>query len=150
MAECWNYQYDYIYNVILSDDWFCEIMTEITYYAELRNLILQMERDMSIVSLTEIEKKVISALIILSNKEQKPIHLDQLREHPLVKSMPQPSLYRAFQTLIKSGYIDKVGTERSGLYVPQIKKFSWFTPDDHVINVFWYIIKFDIPIIGVL
>ncbi len=99
-------------------------MTEITYYAELRNLILQMERDMSIVSLTEIEKKVISALIILSNKEQKPIHLDQLREHPLVKSMPQPSLYRAFQTLIKSGYIDKVGTERSGLYVPQIKKFS--------------------------
>lgn len=99
-------------------------MSEIKYYAELRNLILQMEADMSISSLTEIEKKVVSALIILSNKDNKPIHLDELREHPLVKSMPQPSLYRAFQTLIKSGYIDKVGTERSGLYIPQKERFS--------------------------
>ena len=99
-------------------------MSDIKYYAELRHLILQMESDMSISSLTEIEKKVISALIILSNKEKKPIHLDQLRKHPLVQSMPQPSLYRAFQTLIKSGYINKVGTERSGLYVPQTERFS--------------------------
>jgi hypothetical protein len=99
-------------------------MSDIKYYAELRNLILQMESDMSIASMTEIEKKVISALIILSSKEKKPIHLDQIRGHPLVKSMPQPSLYRAFQTLIKSGYIDKVGTERSGLYVPQTDRFS--------------------------
>jgi hypothetical protein len=100
------------------------IMSDIKYYAELRNLIMQMESDMSIASMTEIEKKVISALIILSSKEKKPVHLDQIREHPLVESMPQPSLYRAFQTLIKSGYIDKVGTERSGLYVPQTDRFS--------------------------
>lgn len=99
-------------------------MTDIKYYAELRHLILQMESDMSIASMTEIEKKVLSALIILSSKEKKPIHLDQIREHPLVQSMPQPSLYRAFQTLIKSGYINKVGTERSGLYVPQTDRFS--------------------------
>jgi hypothetical protein len=99
-------------------------MSDIKYYAELRNLIMQMESDMSIASMTEIEKKVISALIILSSKEKKPVHLDQIREHPLVESMPLPSLYRAFQTLIKSGYIDKVGTERSGLYVPQTDRFS--------------------------
>ena len=44
-------------------------MSDIKYYAELRRIILQMESDMSISSLTEIEK-VISALIILSNKEK--------------------------------------------------------------------------------
>jgi hypothetical protein len=99
-------------------------MPQIQYYAQLRNLIMQMETDLSIASLTEIEKKVISALIMLSQEQQEPIHLDQLRDHPLVHNMPQPSLYRAFQTLIKSGFINKVGSERSGLYMPNTDQFS--------------------------
>ena len=99
-------------------------MPQIQYYAQLRNLIMQMETDLSIASLTEIEKKVISALIMLSQEQQEPIHLDQLRDHALLNNMPQPSLYRAFQTLIKSGFIAKVGSERSGLYMPNTARFG--------------------------
>ncbi len=47
-------------------------MSDIKYYAELRHLILQMESDMSISSLTEIEKKVISASSFYQTKKKSP------------------------------------------------------------------------------
>lgn len=99
-------------------------MSRIEYYAQLRKLITQMEVDMGIADLTEIERKVISALVLISDGSNQPIHINQIRHHALLESMPLPSLYRAFQNLIKAKLIKKAGTTRSGLYLPQFKRIS--------------------------
>ena len=99
-------------------------MSRIEYYAQLRKLITQMEADMGIADLSEIERNVISAMVLVSEGTDKPIHLSQLRDHALLASMPQPSLYRAFQNLIKAKLIKKAGTSRSGLYSPKFKRIS--------------------------
>jgi DNA-binding IclR family transcriptional regulator len=44
------------------------------------------------------------------------VHLNDIRDHALTASIPAPSLYRSFQTLINMGLINKVGSARSGLY----------------------------------
>ena len=99
-------------------------MSRIEYYAQLRKLITQMEIDIGIADLTEIERKVISALVLVSEGTGQPVHLSQLRHHVLLESMPQPSLYRAFQNLIKARLIKKAGTARSGLYLPQLDRIG--------------------------
>ncbi|MDB2390745.1 hypothetical protein N9X12_05955 [Alphaproteobacteria bacterium] len=91
-------------------------MSSFSHYANLRQLIAEMEQDLKISSLTEIDKKVISTLVLLRGNKDQPVHLDDIRNHDLTSSIPSPTLYRSFQTLINNGFIEKVGSVRSGLY----------------------------------
>ena len=91
-------------------------MSSISHYANLRQLLVEMEHDLQIASLTEIDKKVMSTLVLLSGDKDQPVHLDDIRKHNLTHTIPSPTLYRSFQTLIKKGFIQKVGSVRSGLY----------------------------------
>ena len=91
-------------------------MSSFNHYANLRQLLAEMEHDLKISSLTEIDKKVMSTLVLLRGDTDQPVHLDDIRNHELTHSIPSPTLYRSFQTLIKNGFIEKVGSVRSGLY----------------------------------
>ena len=91
-------------------------MSTIGHYATLRNLLREMERDLHISSLSEIDKRVISTLVLLDAGRYETVHLNDIRKHALTESIPAPSLYRSFQTLINKGLISKVGSARSGLY----------------------------------
>ena len=91
-------------------------MSSLSHYANLRQLLAEMEHDLQIDSLTEIDKKVMSTLVLLRGDKDQPVHLDDIRNHSLTYAIPSPTLYRSFQTLIKNGYIQKVGSVRSGLY----------------------------------
>ena len=91
-------------------------MSSFSHYANLRQLLAEMEHDLQISSLTEIDKKVISTLVLLRGDTDQPVHLDDIRNHELTQYIPRPTLYRSFQTLIKNGFIKKVGSVRSGLY----------------------------------
>ena len=92
------------------------MMSSLSHYANLRQLLAEMEHDLKISFLTEIDKKVMSTLVLLSTDKDKPVHLDDIRNHDLTNSIPSPTLYRSFQTLINNGFIQKVGSVRSGLY----------------------------------
>ena len=91
-------------------------MSSLSHYANLRQLLAEMEHDLQIDTLTEIDKKVMSTLVLLRGDTDQPVHLDDIRNHSLTYAIPSPTLYRSFQTLIKNGYIQKVGSVRSGLY----------------------------------
>jgi len=91
-------------------------MSTMSHYANLRNLLLDMERDLKLSGLSEIDKRVMSTLVLLDDGRNGAVHLDDIREHALTQSIPAPSLYRSFQTLIRKGMILKVGSARSGLY----------------------------------
>ena len=91
-------------------------MPTIGHYATLRNLLLEMERDLQISGLSDIDKRVMSTLVLLDEGRNETVHLNAIRDHALTASIPAPSLYRSFQTLINMGLINKVGSARSGLY----------------------------------
>ena len=91
-------------------------MPTIGHYATLRNLLLEMERDLQITELSDIGKRVISTLVLVDERKYETVHLDDIRTHALTASTPAPSLYRSFQTLINMGLINRVGSPPSGLY----------------------------------
>ena len=91
-------------------------MPTIGHYASLRNLLFEMERDLQISGLSDIDKRVMSTLVLLDEGRYETVHLNDITDHALTASIPAPSLYRSFQTLINMGLINKVGSARSGLY----------------------------------
>ena len=91
-------------------------MSGLSHYANLRKLLMDMEQDLKLSGLTDIDKRVMSTLVLLDNGRKDTVHLSDIRDHALTASIPAPSLYRSFQTLINQGLITKVGSARSGLY----------------------------------
>ena len=85
-------------------------------YAKLREVLFQIEKDLGIEELTETERKVLAVLAKLSGGTKRHVKLDQIRQDEIVTDVPAPSLYRAFSTLQKQGYICRSGGQRSGLY----------------------------------
>ena len=85
-------------------------------YAKLREVLFQIEKDLGIEELTETERKVLAVLASLSGGTENNVSLDDIRQDAIVTDIPAPSLYRAFSTLQKRGYIDRSGGQRSGLY----------------------------------
>jgi DNA-binding IclR family transcriptional regulator len=85
-------------------------------YAKLRELLFQIEIDLGIEELTETERKVLAVLARLSGGTNCDVQLDQIRQDAIITDIPAPSLYRAFSTLQKRGYIGRSGGQRSGLY----------------------------------
>ena len=75
-----------------------------------------MERDLQISGLSDIDKRVMSTLVLLDEGRYETLHLNDIRNHALTASIPARSLYWFFQTLINIGLINKVGSARSGLY----------------------------------
>ena len=71
-------------------------MPNLSHYATLRNLLLEMERDLQITGLSDIDKRVISTLVLLDEGKYETVHLDDIRKHALTASIPAPSLYRSF------------------------------------------------------
>ncbi len=91
-------------------------MSTLSHYANLRSLLQSMEEDLQFAGLSDIDKRVVSTLVILGKNKDGAVHLNDIRDHALTASIPAPSLYRSFQTLIGKGMISKIGSERSGLY----------------------------------
>ena len=85
-------------------------------YAKLREVVFQIEKDLGIEEFTETERKVLAVLANLSGGTKNNVSLDDIRQDTIVTDIPAPSLYRAFSTLQKRGYIDRSGGQRSGLY----------------------------------
>ena len=91
-------------------------MSTIGHYATLRHLLLKMEKVLNFSGLSDIDKRVMSTLVLVDGGRNETLNLNDIRDHALTASIPAPSLYRSFQTLINEGLINKVGSARSGLY----------------------------------
>ena len=91
-------------------------MAILNSYAKLRELLFQIEVDLGIEELTETERKVLAALARLSGGTNCDVKLDEIRKDAIITDIPAPSLYRAFNTLQKQGFIGRSGGQRSGLY----------------------------------
>ena len=85
-------------------------------FADLLNVTQSMETDLGLSALTQTDKQVLAAVVLITEDGKRDALLDDIRTHNLVDAIPMPSLYRSLKTLIQKGLVQKVGSERSGIY----------------------------------
>ena len=85
-------------------------------FADLLKVTQSMEADLGLSVLTQTDKQVLASVVLITEDGRKDALLDDIRTHSLVVTIPTPSLYRSLKTLIQKGMVQKVGSERSGIY----------------------------------
>jgi len=85
-------------------------------FADLLNVTQSMETDLGLSALTQTDKQVLAAVVLITEDGKRDALLDDIRTHNLADAIPTPSLYRSLKTLIQKGLVQKVGSERSGIY----------------------------------
>ena len=91
-------------------------MSNLKVFADLLKVTQSMEADLGLRALTQTEKQVLASVVLITEDGRRDALLDDIRTHSLVDTMPTPSLYRSLKTLIEKGIVQKVGSERSGVY----------------------------------
>jgi len=85
-------------------------------FADLLNVTQSMETDLGLSALTQTDKQVLAAVVLITEDGKRDALLDDIRTHNLVDAIPTPSLYRSLKILIQKGLVQKAGSERSGIY----------------------------------
>ncbi len=91
-------------------------MSNCKVFANLLKIIQSMEAELGLRALTQTEKQVLASVVLITDDGSRDALLDDIRTHSLVDTTPTPSLYRSLKTLIEKGIVQKVGSERSGVY----------------------------------
>ena len=85
-------------------------------FADLLKVTQSMEADLGLSAMTQTDKQVLASLVLITEDGRGDALLDDIKTHSLVDTMPTPSLYRSLKILIQKGMVQKVGSERSGIY----------------------------------
>ena len=85
-------------------------------FADLIKVTQSMEADLGLSALTQTDKQVLASVVLISEDGKRDACLDDIRSHSLANQIPSPSLFRSLKILIQKGIVQKVGSERSGLY----------------------------------
>lgn len=88
-------------------------MKNIGQVAQLKEILLGMERDLNLGDLGRIEKNILYAATLLAEQNE---HIDSehIRAHGLMEGVPRSSFFRALKRVIEAGYLAHLpGTQRS-------------------------------------
>jgi hypothetical protein len=85
-------------------------------FSDLLKVTQSLEADLGLSAMTQADKQVLASLVLITEDGGRDALLDDIKTHSLVDKMPTPSLYRSLKTLIQKGMVQKVGSERSGVY----------------------------------
>ena len=85
-------------------------------FSDLLKVTQSLEADLGLSAMTQADKQVLASLVLITEDGRRDALLDDIKTHSLVDTIPTPSLYRSLKTLIQKGIVQKVGSERSGIY----------------------------------
>jgi hypothetical protein len=97
-------------------------MTDISKLAELRKLLLGMERAMGLEELSSVERDIYYAATELSGHNH-GVRTTGLLSHSLMANVSRPTFFRALKSLVNKGYLSQSSTSRRGVYMvhsPQV------------------------------
>ena len=81
--------------------------------AHLKELLLGMERDLGIDDLGAVQKNIVYAATILSEKDDN-FETDEIRQHTLLEGVSRSSFFRALKDVVDAGYLNHCnGTQRT-------------------------------------
>ena len=85
-------------------------------FADLLKVTQSMETDLGLSVLTQTDKQVLASVVLITEDGRRDALLDDIKIHSLVVTIPTPSLYTSLKAIIQKGIVQKVGSERSGVY----------------------------------
>ncbi|MDC0739216.1 hypothetical protein N6L24_13090 [Cognatishimia sp. SS12] len=91
-------------------------MQEISKLAELRKLLLGMERALGLEDLSAVERDIYYAASELST-EAPGVRTTGLLSHALLEDVSRPTFFRALKSLVGKGYLSQSNASRRGVYV---------------------------------
>ncbi len=91
-------------------------MTDISKLAELRKLMLGMERSIGLEELSAVERDVYYAATDLA-QQTTGVRTTGLLSHALMQDVSRPTFFRALKSLVTKGYLSQSATSRRGVYV---------------------------------
>lgn len=91
-------------------------MNDISKLAELRKLLLGMERALGLEELSSVERDIYYAANELAQQTQ-GVRTTGLLAHALMKDVSRPTFFRALKSLVNKGYLSQSATSRRGVYV---------------------------------
>ena len=83
--------------------------------AILRGLLWQMEVEAGLVSLSQPQRDVYYAACLVAD-EEKIVHSEQVRQHPMIQVMARPTFYRALRELVIEGHLAAATESKNGRY----------------------------------
>lgn len=83
--------------------------------SKLRLLLHQMEAERGLSSLQAYQRDIIYAIVDVAGKNE-CASIKEIAAHQLVRDIARPTLYRAIKVLVDNGRIERIGSERSGVY----------------------------------
>ena len=92
-------------------------MDKLNSIFELRDMLRQLETDMGLGGLSRTERDVLLAAHSLSAGPDHIVTSNDLRDHRLVRLVPQATFYRAVRTLLGRGFLERAGDTRARAYV---------------------------------
>ena len=88
----------------------------ISTLAQLRMLLESMEQDLGLDQLSHNERDLLYAAQSLSGDTKEFVRSEELKNHRLLKSMTQPTYYRALKRLLELGFIELPSDKKTGFY----------------------------------
>lgn len=85
--------------------------------AQLRELLQELERDLGLEALTRNERDLLYAAERLARTLGEMIRTEDLRSHPLIAAMAQPTFHRTLRSLVTKGYLSPAPHRKTGVYV---------------------------------
>jgi hypothetical protein len=83
--------------------------------ALLRGLLWQMEVEVGLVTLSQPQRDVYYAACLVAD-EEKIVHSEQVRHHPMIRAMARPTFYRALRELVIEGHLVAATESKNGRY----------------------------------
>lgn len=91
-------------------------MAEISQLAELRKLLLSMEKTMGLQDLSTTERDIFYAASDQANGHGR-VTTAGIREHTLVRQISRPSFFRAMKSLVDKGFLTQGNEHTRGCYI---------------------------------
>lgn len=79
-------------------------MADIGTVAQLKRLLLGLERDLGIDDLSAVQQNILYAATLLSSGHG-PIETDSIRNHELLKAVARSTFFKAIKELVDAGYL---------------------------------------------
>ena len=92
-------------------------MYRYTAVAQLREIVMTMERDLGLIALSHNEKDVLYAVQSVLAESNGVAKSDEIRSHDLVQEMSQPTFHRALKSLLARGLLQHAPDTKAGAYI---------------------------------
>jgi hypothetical protein len=83
--------------------------------ASLRDLLWQMEVEVGLEKLSQPQRDVYYAACLVAD-EEKLLHSEQVKGHPMVANLSRPTFYRALKDLVEQGFLVAASESKNGRY----------------------------------